>query len=80
MSRKVPRMCGGVQQSARARWNMAEKMGVGDISGPPLGTGLHVPTKQTKDVFMSSKWSSGSKHSGLVHPIIICSLGSQQGI
>lgn len=58
---------------------MAEKMGVGDRPGPPLGTGLHVPTKQTKVVFMLSEWSSGFfKHSG--HPVIISSMGFRKGI
>ena len=60
MSIMVSRMCGGVQQRARVGLHMAEQMVVRDISGPPLGTGLHVPTKQTKVVFMSSKWSCGS--------------------
>lgn len=46
---------------------------VGDISGPPLGTGLHVPTKkQTKVVGILSTWSSDSlKHSRLMHLFVI---------
>lgn len=55
MSIMVSLMCRGVQQRARGRQRTAGKMVVGDISGPPLGTGLHVPTKQTMVVFMLSK-------------------------
>lgn len=48
----VSLMFRGVQHRVKGRQHMTEKMAVGDISGPPLGAGLHVPTKNRLKCFL----------------------------